>query len=1498
MKSNTKKRLIAFMLCMVLVLSSATSAFADEQQDMDSTNQIETTAEAETETQEAVADEPMVTSLDASSEEQQPVADEPAVTAEEPAAENEPVITPDENSSKENKAEDEISIQTTINGTTITMSGPRSSFPEGNNYEISASELNEEKTKDVEIALKKKEDETNTKIATYKAYDIKLLVDGIETQPTGDVNVKFEGGEVKENLTNAENVEVYHVDESNQTANDISGITAEDTVTMTTNHFSTYVITTTKDGGVDITVQHYLQNTTTSLYRDSTVHLNKGQEIKDLSSPSNYTAQKVVKVNKDGSVGDELSGDEVITANQTYRVYYTATTGTSDESVQMFDYQVKGNNNASINNSSNYDKASSKTTRFASGLIKDQYNDNKYDTTVKINESDIYINTWDKDSRDWNVNYVNGSVFGNNNATTGIITGVDFSTGALNMGTNSSGQLMYEPGFFTKDTKPGKQVLSGYKLSLSRSGDTYKLTDVKKDNESVLRGYTTEGANFYPLDSIRNDNPDSANDNDHNDYFGMRYDIEFKIGDYLGDLNYTFKGDDDLWAVLDAKENGGNVVIDLGGIHSALDKSVDLWKTILRNDNYEPEDRKNLSEDERNKTHTLTILYMERGAYASNCQMEFTLPNSKVINSEEAAKSLTFRKTTTSGNALAGATFTLYASDGTAVKDTAVSSADGTVTFGGLYSGTYIIKETSAPNGYIASKDTWTVNVTASEATMYKTGDSTQTSVTSIANSTEKEEAEKNLTNGKTAEIIDESSRIFQINLDAATTGRNPDVAAQKASVVLVLDASDSLGSDGLTALKDSAKSFISTLKESSPESEVSIVWFSGDEGSSGTTTVRDYCTLTDAGVNTLNAFIDTKTTTSGGTPMGDALSQAYTKIKAAHNSNKYVLLFTDGMPGHYPESGTAKENRNQRFNCMSANKACNHAEKIKAENDGNAILYTVGYFKTGRDSTESQIYWHRGDSDSSYYYDNTGHVDKNWRYTHDTLTTDTAFLSDYIATKASGNNQYAFTTSDKEQLTGIFQALAGKIGDLYSVTPTKIVDTIDARFKLTEASRIALVGNVNGVKNTETNTTTYTKADNTIVITENANGTTTITWTGDAAKIRNAEDPTNPGWHVNFQIQAKDDFIGGNVIPTNGSDSGIYLNDETTNTKPFPQPSVNVKLLNHTLDNKEITFYKNETITSNNFAKELLDAYKVIELDGKTSLGLGDAGIPELTDEEINSLRTGTSIEKDYSYPNTNNDIVGQFKFEFVPDQKGQTGDHEAEVTGNTVEQYTLIVTFIPKTPEERNTILTNAGKTIDPPQTEEKTINDSVLKEITVPKGGKIIVDQSSVEGIYKVNVFAIYKQSTSVNPTTNEHPKLAGAKFSLTGTKSKNVYYGLSDDTGLVKWYEDEKCTKLILFNRWVTDSYTFKEIKAPEGYSLNPTHWTIKKTSGTTIVSKVEITGEDSTSTNCTYYFNNTPLYSLPSTGGTGIYLYMIGGMMLMLIAVWILYKNKCWEVLER
>ena len=299
MKSNTKKRLIAFMLCMVLVLSSATSAFADEPQNTDSQSQAEVVTEP-------VADE--ATGNEATGNEatgDEATEDEAAVNSSEQQQQEEQ--QPETESTPEGNLEDDISIQTTINGTTITMSGPYSSFPEGSNYEILASELNEEETKNVEVALKKKEDEINTKIATYKAYDIKLLVDGIESQPTGNVNVKFEGGEVQENLETAENIEVYHVDETTQIANDIEKTAVDDTVTMTTNHFSTYVITTTQPDGVDITVQHYIKYTDSNnhlvekaLYRDSKIHLNKNQVITDLSSLQNYTSQEVIKIEADG----------------------------------------------------------------------------------------------------------------------------------------------------------------------------------------------------------------------------------------------------------------------------------------------------------------------------------------------------------------------------------------------------------------------------------------------------------------------------------------------------------------------------------------------------------------------------------------------------------------------------------------------------------------------------------------------------------------------------------------------------------------------------------------------------------------------------------------------------------------------------------------------------------------------------------------------------------------------------------------------------------------------------------------------------------------------------------------------------------------------------------------------------------------------------------------------------------------------------------------------
>ena len=149
-----------------------------------------------------------------------------------------------------------------------------------------------------------------------------------------------------------------------------------------------------------------------------------------------------------------------------------------------------------------------------------------------------------------------------------------------------------------------------------------------------------------------------------------------------------------------------------------------------------------------------------------------------------------------------------------------------------------------------------------------------------------------------------------------------------------------------------------------------------------------------------------------------------------------------------------------------------------------------------------------------------------------------------------------------------------------------------------------------------------------------------------------------------------------------------------------------------------------------------------------------------------------------------------------------------------------------------------------------------------------------------------------------------RLAGAIFELQSTTDKNVkYYGKSGDAGIVKWYQkyqnndvsDEMTGKL------PTGTYTLKEIKAPTGYTLSSNTYTLQITK-TGALKTIQLNGENVAPAlqdgKYQILIENTPLYDLPSAGGNGIYLYMIGGILLMFAAAWILYKNKCREVLER
>ena len=427
------------------------------------------------------------------------------------------------------------------------------------------------------------------------AYDISFVKDGKEVEPGATVQVQLSLVQVKE----GDSASVYHFDETKNEMVDMNANTSADgDVTFGTDHFSKYVIVNHGDNNVTVTIEHYdnskyqaQDEQSAKIYSDDVRTMTPGAKINDYNKALNWDVNHV-QVNGKTFSQSELENIE-IHEDSVVKVFYQAKNTDYIGEASFYDYEVipydtAGQQRAdlSINADSNY-PSEQKDNRFTVGTVSQNLSENQYDTVTKKTgkngtTTDQHINV-----------YTGGS--GENAKKTGIVTGLSDDYKEVLFSVN-------EPGVFPKDgataakTK-GLTVKEGYRLKFSQSGDTYELKEVLDKEDNVA---ATAGADFLPFGN-------------NNFYFGIRYDVTFTLGDYIGELNYSFTGDDDLWVILDGKQ----VVIDLGGIHDALTDTADLWNYIDRTD--------------KNKEHHLTILYMERGAGKANCNMKFTLPNASVI---------------------------------------------------------------------------------------------------------------------------------------------------------------------------------------------------------------------------------------------------------------------------------------------------------------------------------------------------------------------------------------------------------------------------------------------------------------------------------------------------------------------------------------------------------------------------------------------------------------------------------------------------------------------------------------------------------------------------------------------------------------------------------------------------------------------------------------------------------------------------------------------------
>lgn len=270
--------------------------------------------------------------------------------------------------------------------------------------------------------------------------------------------------------------------------------------------------------------------------------------------------------------------------------------------------------------------------------------------------------------------------------TFGLASGLNVIRSADGTIDSSKSTIIYNewlvaPNLFNEGSANGKHTYDNSSLTFTRVGDTYTLSSASVNGVGSIDGlqnffhpspnastththilmndfWPLDGAtgktdplfggssiiNFQGFDPVGNvaadgtvtnggwkdlsgSFPGSDDGRAHNSFFSMQYAVTFTLTpDYVGPLDYTFFGDDDIWVFLD-----DTLVCDIGGVHSSVGEYVNLW-------DYIDADR---TEDEQ---YTLTFFYTERGASGSTCYMNFTLPSVSGVNIEQKTGDLEIRK--------------------------------------------------------------------------------------------------------------------------------------------------------------------------------------------------------------------------------------------------------------------------------------------------------------------------------------------------------------------------------------------------------------------------------------------------------------------------------------------------------------------------------------------------------------------------------------------------------------------------------------------------------------------------------------------------------------------------------------------------------------------------------------------------------------------------------------------------------------------------------------
>lgn len=703
----------------------------------------------------------------------------------------------------------------------------------------------------------------------------------------------------------------------------------------------------------------------------------------------------------------------------------------------------------------------------------------------------------------------------------------------------------------------------------------------------------------------------------------------------------------------------------------------------------------------------------------------------------------------------------------------------------------------------------------------------------------------------------------YDITLNASGT-IGSDVKKAFVDIVLVVDTSGSMEGDNLTSTKNAINALVDAFdaKKETVDTKYKLVTFSSSAK-----------TKTDDWVNGTNLKKEAgKLSADGGTNYDQGLTKAATAINSSsrENAKKIVIFLTDGKPTYY---GTKPYGYGNETSKKTLEAAVTSAGKISCER-----FYAVGIGLPSSVNVythDDTKYWsHRGNCSEkgqkvkSEYYGSWLYDQYYWYY--DIFETISGLnILERVKNATTASTKSAINYSDPSDLTREFTSIAGDILTLACSNVT-ITDTLSQYVDTTANTKIK----VNIAK-------------------KNATGYTNVSGVGREFTLTDGS------------LAASDVYEGTTKIATVS-----YNKDTKTATLKFED--------NYTFQ-KDYYYYLSITSVVPN--QTAFDEYQKTAYPNK-----GDK-YTDASSDGYSAVETGTSSENAGFYSNSAATISYKWKDSNVTEnyRKPVVQVEQINVNKNWVgisdPKDTVLVQLIDKSenPVSGRILELLPGKNYSGSFTVEESDNYGGIRELKLDDTGTINYNghrysmiapdgTTTISGTtYTVTYSTSGNRYTITNTKSTQKIKilktrhaegtsdiyLKGAEFTLLDNNGNKVTIGtntngtyISDESGLV------------LEGDITCGTYILTEVKAPSGYTklADPITVTVND-DGITVSENTNVKIEKQNNTYIITVANNL-LYELPHTGGPGIFLYMIGGMLLMGGAAWILYKNKRREVLKR